>query len=48
MFADDGVFQDLFGFSIGVYSTTAMIGAYRDDDKAVVGGIIIIYLVHLP
>jgi hypothetical protein len=39
MFADDGSTEDYFGSSVSVYSTTAMIGAFGDDDKDYDAGI---------
>ena len=31
--ASDGAIDDWFGYSVSVYNTTAVIGAYRDDDN---------------
>jgi hypothetical protein len=36
--AKDGAATDYFGTSVSIYDTTAMIGVYYDDDKAVDGG----------
>ncbi len=41
--AADGAASDLFGFSVSIYGTTAMIGAFGDDDKATDAGILVIY-----
>ncbi len=45
MLAADGAAGDLFGGSISVYDTIAMIGAYKDDDKATDAGITIISII---
>jgi hypothetical protein len=38
LFAPDGAASDLFGGTIGIYDTTAMIGACGDDDKGTSSG----------
>ena len=43
MLAADGAGSDFFGVSVSIYDTTAMIGAYGDDDKASDAGILVIY-----
>jgi hypothetical protein len=39
MLAADGAAYDSFGVSVSIYDTIAMIGAYKDDDKATDAGI---------
>ncbi len=41
--AADGAGGDWFGSSVSIYSTTAVIGANNDDDKATDAGILVIY-----
>jgi hypothetical protein len=42
LLAKDGAATDYFGYSVGIYDTTALIGAHRDDDKAPDAGILVI------
>jgi hypothetical protein len=41
--ATDGVADDRFGYRVSIFGTTAIIGAYWDDDKATDAGILVIY-----
>jgi hypothetical protein len=43
LLAADKVASDYFGTSVSIYGTTAMIGAFADDDKAIDAGILVIY-----
>jgi hypothetical protein len=43
LLAADGAGSDNFGISVSIYGTTAMIGAWYDDDKATDAGILVIY-----
>jgi hypothetical protein len=43
LLANDGAGGDRFGTFVSIYGTTAMIGAYADDDKATNAGILMIY-----
>jgi hypothetical protein len=36
--AKDGAGSDIFGYSVSIYGTTAMFGAYGDDDKTADAG----------
>jgi hypothetical protein len=38
LLAADGSGGDWFGYSVSIYDTSAMIGAYKDDDKATDAG----------
>jgi hypothetical protein len=38
MLAVDGAASDRFGISVSIYGTSAMIGAYLDDDKGTESG----------
>ncbi len=38
LLADDGATEDEFGYSVAISGTTAIVGAYRDDDNGTLSG----------